>query len=143
VIKYLIHTLLIFGIIFSCADALKLKNNTKEEISVSGQSIKYTAHSIIGYWESKADGLVTHITEVSAFSPGSGSFKDANGNLIAAGKFRNIYNLGTNKWECLMYEHSPSLIYPQDDTTIGWKEVVIEMLDINTFRVGNTLFERI
>ena len=117
-------------------------NNIKKEYAGDVTSNKITARSIVGYWESRDDGLRTHITEVRENFPGTGSFTDIFGNLIAAGKFRDIRYIGKNKWKCQMYRHSPSLIYHDEPARIIWEDVIIEMLDINTIRVENTIYDR-
>jgi len=58
--------------------------------SVKNEIYQIRARSIVGYWESQDDGLITHITKVSAYSNGTGSFTDINGRTIHAGKSRDI-----------------------------------------------------
>ena len=114
------------------------ENNSTAEPS-SGQ---FTADMLVGYWESRDDGLVTHITQVSKNSIGSGSFKDINGRLYPAGKFRNIVYIGGNKWECDEWDHPHNLIYDEEKQFYDWHPAVIEMLDKNTIKVDRTIYYR-
>ena len=143
-LKISIFCLMIFLMVFSFQCSQQL-TNTKDIINNSvpaDDSYQISASSIVGYWRNANDGLETHITEVGTNSWGSGSFKDMNGNMVPAGKFRNIRYLGKNKWECLQYRHSPTLIYPEDKSRISWENTIIEMLNKNTFKIGNTLYYR-
>ena len=97
----------------------------------------------MGYWESRDDGLIVHITGFGFNNRGNGSFRDINDRLIAAGKFRDIRYKGGREWECMQFIHSPSLVYPSDPTEITWEHAVIEMLDFNRIRVGKTIFDRL
>ena len=103
---------------------------------------EFSASALVGYWKNGSDALEVHITAVTSFSTGSGSFKDFFGHLIHAGKFRNIRYLGENRWECQQYRHKPNLLYPEDVNTIFWEDALIEMIDMNTIQVGDDVYYR-
>ena len=103
---------------------------------------EFSASTLVGYWKHSSDGLEVHITGITSFSTGSGSFKDFFGRLIHAGKFRNIRYLGDNRWECQQYRHQPNLVYPEDENTIFWEDALIEMIDMNTIQVGDDVYYR-
>jgi hypothetical protein len=107
----------------------------------SEAQLQVNAASIVAYWSSRSDGLEVHITGLDLAKVGNGSFKDLEGTLIPAGKFRRIRYLGGNKWECEQFRHR-SLIYPRNPNNIAWEYAPIELLDKNTLRVGNTIYDR-
>ena len=121
--------------LYSCAAQKELTSKPGDRI--------ITATTLVGYWMNRSDGLNVHITGLEFDTFGAGSFKDINGRIIPEGKFRNIKYIGDGKWECQQSLHSPSLLYPEDASGIIWQDVIIEMLDIRTLKVGNELYDRI
>lgn len=108
-----------------------------------GENLPYSSTSIVGYWRNRLDGLEVHITGLESNSTGSGSFKDINGRLVNAGKFRDIQFKGGNVWACQEFMHSHTLSYPQDPGRIVWQDAVIEMVNRNLIRVGSDLYDRL
>jgi hypothetical protein len=107
------------------------------------QNQTFRADSLEGYWQSRSDGLETHITGLVGGGIGSGTFKDIYGVAYPAGKFRNIKYLGGNRWECESWRHPRDLVYDKHRSRMFWEHAIIEMLDINTFRVDNTIYRRV
>jgi hypothetical protein len=137
---YAIDLVIIFAVLLCCAP--QTQQQTEQPLK-NEQNPAFTARSIIGYWRHRGDGLETHITQVVGQTAGSGSFKDFQGRLYPAGKFRNIQYRGGNRWSCQQYVHSPSLRYPENELQVFWQDAVIEMIDHRTFRVGNDIYDRI
>lgn len=102
----------------------------------------FNSDSLVGYWKSRDDELITHITGLEHNSIGSGSFRDVEGRVYHAQKFQDIRYLGGSKWECKEWDHPHSLIYDETRTGMGWRRAIIEMIDFNTIRVGNTIYDR-
>ena len=102
---------------------------------------RFHAAAIVGYWSSRDDGLEVHITGLDLGRTGSGSFKDLEGHLVPAGKFRNIRYLGGNRWECEQFKHR-TLTYPRDPNRIVWEFTVLELLSPNILQAGQTIYDR-
>jgi hypothetical protein len=102
----------------------------------------FTCDSLVGYWKSRNDDLIIHITGLEHNSRGAGSFKDFEGRVYHAQKLRDIRYLGGNEWECMEWDHPHSLIYDPSRAGIGWHKTVIQMIDFNTIKIGNTIYGR-
>ena len=104
------------------------------------QPTQFEAGALEGYWRCRNDDVEVHITNVGPRSMGNGSYKDVSGRIIPAGKFTGIRFLGNNRWSCEQWIQRPGQFY--DSQRGRWESAIIEMLDINTIRVGYVIYTR-
>lgn len=130
------------GWMISCQLNKPVQNLPESQGQITPLHGPFKSDSLVGYWKSRDDELITHITGLEHNSKGSGSFKDVEGRVYHAQKFQDIRYLGGNKWECMEWDHPHSLVYDETRIGMGWRRTVIEMIDFNTIRVGNTIYDR-
>lgn len=130
------------GLLISCHMNRPVLSSPESPGQITPLFGPFKSDSLVGYWKSRNDELITHITGLEHESKGAGSFRDADGRVYHAQKFQDIRYLGGNKWECMEWDHPHNLNYDQSRAGMGWHKAVIEMIDFNTIKVGNTIYDR-
>jgi hypothetical protein len=120
-----------------CPCVLVAMNNIVKENIKTGDD---QAYAINGFWICQDDGFKIKVM-LQDFK-GTGTNWQTDTDLLKRTRFRNIEYLGDNTWCCEQCFDLPLQLIPKDTSRLLWLEAFIELINEETFKVGDKVYIR-